>query len=158
MNIQNLGSKGSVGVKYKGGICAELFVKFWFKGTDISVILLSQDGSESDCPEKSANQSLVKVCSEAAVRNLQQENTCVGVSFQYSFRPESLNFMIKVLRHRFFPVNITKFLKAAFFIEHLRWLCIIIIILLLVLLIIYFILALPFYMVLRLKLMVHKCS
>ena len=71
--------------------------------------------------------------------------------------------MIKGLKHRFFLVNITKFLKAAFFIEHLRWLriiIIIIIILLLILLIIYFILALPFYMVLRLKLkyMVHKCS
>ena len=30
------------------------------------------------------------------------------------------NFMKKRLQHRRFPVNITKFVRTAFFIEHLR--------------------------------------
>ena len=30
MNIQSLGSKESAGVKFKEGICAELFLKLWF--------------------------------------------------------------------------------------------------------------------------------
>ena len=37
-----------------------------------------------------------------------QENTCVGVSFYW---PSGLQFINKRLRHRSFPVNITKFLR-----------------------------------------------
>ena len=32
MNIQNLGSKEKVGVKFKEGGCAELCLKLWFEG------------------------------------------------------------------------------------------------------------------------------
>ena len=46
----NLGSKQSVGVKYKDGTCAELWLKLSWKAADIFVILLSQDGFKSDCP------------------------------------------------------------------------------------------------------------
>ena len=31
MNIRNLGSKESVAINYKDGICAKLCVKFWFE-------------------------------------------------------------------------------------------------------------------------------
>ena len=57
MNIQNLSSKESLGVKFKGGICTEVC----FKATAIFVMLLSQDGSKSDCPETNSKQSLRKV-------------------------------------------------------------------------------------------------
>ena len=61
MNIQNLGSKESVAVKFKEGICSELCLMLWFE------ILLSQDGFESDSPEERPKPSLPKVTSEAAV-------------------------------------------------------------------------------------------
>ena len=32
------------------------------------------------------------------------------------------NFIQKRPQHRYFPVNIAKFFRTAFFIEHLRWL------------------------------------
>ena len=35
---------------------------------------------------------------------------------------KAFNIFKKKLQHRCFPVNIAKFLKTAFFIEHLRWL------------------------------------
>ena len=44
-----------------------------------------------------------------------QENTSVGVSFQYC------NFIKRRLQHSCFPVNIVKFLRTAFSIEYLRW-------------------------------------
>ena len=46
MNIQSLGLKEGLGVKLRDAICAELCLKFCF------VILLSQDGFESDFPER----------------------------------------------------------------------------------------------------------
>ena len=35
---------------------------------------------------------------------------------------KAFNVINKRLQHRCYPVNIAKFLRAAFFIEHLRWL------------------------------------
>ena len=52
MDRQNLGSKESVGVKLKDGICAELRLKLWFENASIFVILLSEDGFESYCQER----------------------------------------------------------------------------------------------------------
>ena len=57
INIQNLASKGSaevrgsIVVKYKDNICAELCLELWFESSNICEILPSQDGIESDCPE-----------------------------------------------------------------------------------------------------------
>ena len=51
INIWNLDSKGSLGVKYKDDICAELCSKLWFESDYSFVILPSQDGFESDCPQ-----------------------------------------------------------------------------------------------------------
>ena len=51
MNIRNLGSKGSVGVKYKDNISAELCLKLCFASDWYFVILLSQYCFESDCPK-----------------------------------------------------------------------------------------------------------
>ena len=51
MDIQNMRSKESVGVKFKDGICAEFYLKLWFEIDWYFLILLSQHGFESDCPE-----------------------------------------------------------------------------------------------------------
>ena len=40
--------KENLGVKY---ICAECFLKIWLEAKGIFVVLLSQDGFESDCSE-----------------------------------------------------------------------------------------------------------
>ena len=40
----------------------------------------------------------------------------------YMVYPTDCNFMKNRLQHRCFPVNIAKFLRTAFFTEHLRWL------------------------------------
>ena len=50
MSMRNLGSKESLGVKFKDDICAELRFKLWFK-SDWYFCNMSQDGFESDCPE-----------------------------------------------------------------------------------------------------------
>ena len=50
------------------------------------------------------------------LKNLQysQENTCVGASF---FKvPDLCNFIKQKLQHRYFPVNIAKYLRTASFI------------------------------------------
>ena len=47
MNIQNLGSKESLGVKFKEALCAKLCESSGLKAT-IFVIIISQDGFESD--------------------------------------------------------------------------------------------------------------
>ena len=51
MNIHNQGLKESLGVKFNNSIWSELRWKLWFDSDCISVILLSQDGVESECPE-----------------------------------------------------------------------------------------------------------
>ena len=52
MNIQNLGLKESLGVKLKGEICAESYLKLLFESDCyLCNITLSQDGFERDCPE-----------------------------------------------------------------------------------------------------------
>ena len=61
-----VGSKESVGVKFKEGVYAKVLV--WQRRSGIFVVLLSQDGFESDSPEKVPQQSLPKVTLEAAVR------------------------------------------------------------------------------------------
>ena len=53
MNIQNVGSKESVGVKFKDSICAKLYLKLWLESDcNIFVILQSQDGFKSDSPQR----------------------------------------------------------------------------------------------------------
>ena len=52
LSIQSLGSNQSVGVKVKGGICAELCLSYGLKATGIFVILLNQDGFESGSHER----------------------------------------------------------------------------------------------------------
>ena len=48
MNIQNLGSQESVGVKYIEGICVEFCLRSDLEKTHILVILLSRDGFKWD--------------------------------------------------------------------------------------------------------------
>ena len=54
-----------------------------------------------------------------------QENTCVRIvriSFLIKLQAGVANFNEKRLQHRCFPVNIVKFLRTLFLIEHLLWL------------------------------------
>ena len=80
--IRNLSSKESTGFKYKDNIC----IKCALKATGIIVILPSQDGFESNCPETKFQ--LITLQSQMRSSRMQmffkifqQENTCVGVSF-----------------------------------------------------------------------------
>ena len=50
--MQSLGSKESLGVNFKDGICASCIYSSGMKTTGVFVILLSQDGFESDCPDR----------------------------------------------------------------------------------------------------------
>ena len=45
-------TKESRGVKFKESVAAELRLKLWFESDWYFVIYLSQDGFESDCPER----------------------------------------------------------------------------------------------------------
>ena len=51
-----------------------------------------------------------------------QENPCVRVSFLIKCGPRPVTLFRKRLWHRYFPVNLEKFLRTPFFIEHLCWL------------------------------------
>ena len=50
MNVRNQGSKENVEVKFKEGICTELFKALAWKR--LFLILLNQNGFENDCPER----------------------------------------------------------------------------------------------------------
>ena len=47
--MRNLGSKETLGLKFKDGVCAEFYLKLWFESN--FVILLRQDGFESNFPK-----------------------------------------------------------------------------------------------------------
>ena len=51
MNMQNLASKESLGVKFKDSIYTGLCSKLWFESDWDFCNLLSHDGFERDCPE-----------------------------------------------------------------------------------------------------------
>ena len=51
INIQNLGSKGSVGVKYKDEIYAKLCLKLWFESNWYFHKIAKSGWIEDDCPE-----------------------------------------------------------------------------------------------------------
>ena len=51
-----------------------------------------------------------------------QENICARVSFLIKLQPKACNVIKKRLQHRYFHVNVAKFLRTAFLIEHLWWL------------------------------------
>ena len=53
-----------------------------------------------------------------------QENTCARVTFLINllFNKKETLALKKILWHRCFPVNFAKFLRTAFFVEHIQWL------------------------------------
>ena len=94
MNIRNVGSQESTGLKYIDNICSKFYLKLWFEsGWYFRIILPSQDALKCD-PETKISLHIVR--SEAAV--------C---------RYSSKQVFLKIL-HKCFPVNIAKFLRAAF--------------------------------------------
>ena len=68
INRQNLGSKESVGVRFKEGICAELCLKLWSERDWHFVILQVTMVLKATLQKESSKQSLPKVTSEAAIR------------------------------------------------------------------------------------------
>ena len=56
------------------------------------------------------------------VTEYSEENTCVGVSFNKIPGFQAYNFIKKRLQQKCFLLNIAKFLKTVFLIEHLWWL------------------------------------
>ena len=50
------------------------------------------------------------------------ENTCARVSFLIKLQSQVCSFINRETHHRCFRVNFAKFLRKAFFTEHLRWL------------------------------------
>ena len=94
MNIWNLGSQESIGVKYIDNICSKFCLKLWFENDwYFCIILPSQDALKCD-PETKI--SLYKVRSEAAVCRYSSKQVFLKIS------------------HKCFPVNIAKLLRAAF--------------------------------------------
>ena len=65
----NLGLKESARFKYKDITCTGLRLKLWFETAGIFVILQSQDGFKSDCPETKFQTItfISKISPEAAV-------------------------------------------------------------------------------------------
>ena len=51
INIQNLGSKENLGVKFKGSICAELYLIPWFENDWFFCNITMSGWLESDFPE-----------------------------------------------------------------------------------------------------------
>ena len=58
-------------------------------------------------------------CKEGVLKNF-AENTCPRASFLIKL--QVFSYQKKRLWHRCFPVNLAKFLRIPFFIEHFRWL------------------------------------
>ena len=54
--------------------------------------------------------------------NIHRKTPVLESLFNKAVGLQSCDFIKKRLRHRCFPVNIAKFLRTAFFIEHLWWL------------------------------------
>ena len=69
MDIQNLGSKEKLGVKFKDGICTELRLKLWYeRDWYFCNITKSEWFLKANVQKQSPKQSLPKVSSEAVVR------------------------------------------------------------------------------------------
>ena len=69
MNMRNLGSEESIGIKFKN----DIYGKFCLETTGIFVILLIQDGFASNCPETKfqslSEASLKEQLSRSPLRN-----------------------------------------------------------------------------------------
>ena len=70
-------------------------------------------------PLKQSGSSRYRCFSKYVVLAFFTGNTCVGISCLKSCSLKASNFIKKRSQHRCFPV---KFLRADFFMEHLRWL------------------------------------
>ena len=70
-----------------------------------------------------SNEAVVQRCSvkkmSLEIWQNSQENTCARVSFSIKLQAEACNFIKKRLWHRCFPMNVAKFLRTPFYIEHL---------------------------------------
>ena len=116
IKIRNLGSKGSIRDKYKDNICAELCLKLLFESDWYFCNISESDGFQSDCAE-------TKFLTITFLSQFRQIFLKIAVLKKFAKSVlESANKGV-LLRQRCFPVNIAKFLRTAFFIEHLRCFC-----------------------------------
>ena len=102
-----VGSKRTIAIKYKDHICVK---KAGLKTTSIFVILLSQNGFESDFPNNHFLKSVQKQPESDVL-----QNRCSSKFRNKKTVLESVLKLKKRFQHRCFPVNILKFLRAAFF-------------------------------------------
>ena len=113
INIQNLGSKESVRIKYKDDVCTESCLQLWVE-SDWHLI---QDGFKETVQKQSSKQSFRKFSLEATVgrspskqvfrKNYPTEKHLCWSLFLLKISGLKLcSFMIKILDHRCFPVNI----------------------------------------------------
>ena len=134
MNIQILGSKESLWVKFKEGICAELHLKLWFESDwYLCNIAKSRWFWKRLSRKKALNYHFLKSLQKQPYVDVLQNRS--SKKFRYihkktyvleSFLHKSAgltacSFTWKRLQHRCFLVNVAKFLGRAFFVEHLRW-------------------------------------
>ena len=112
--IRNLGSKGSVGVKYNDDICAELCLKLRFECN----LYFCKKVSKAIVHKQNSKRSLRQVSSEAAIRRYSSKlvfhnNFTTRKHLCWSLFWIKLD-MKKRLHHRYFPVNIMKLSRTAF--------------------------------------------
>ena len=123
INTKNLGSKGSVGVKYKDNIYSELCLKLWFE-SDWYFCNITESGlfwkqlSRNKVPNnhflKSVQkQSYADVPQKSVLKNFATVKHMCWSLFQINLKNR--------LQHRCFPVNIAEFLRTAFFKEKFQW-------------------------------------
>ena len=74
--------------------------------------------------KQSSGSILEKRCSQK-FRQIHRKTPVSQSFFKKSCRSQACNFIKKTLQHMCFPVNLAKFLRTPFFIEHLRWLLLI---------------------------------
>ena len=88
----------------------------WEKNSPNSKVKLELNASSRKSPTVIDSKAQQKQSLAGAL-----QNRCSKIS-QYFTILHNILFIKKTLQHRYFSVNIAKFLKTAFFIEHLRWL------------------------------------
>ena len=134
MNIQILGSKESLWVKFKEGICVELHLKLWFESDWYLCNIAKSGWFWKGLSRKKAlkyhflksrqKQPYVDVLQNRSSKKFRYIHKKTYVLEPFLHKTAGLtacSFTWKRLQHRCFLVNVAKFLRRAFFVEHLRW-------------------------------------
>ena len=124
MNIQILGSKESLWVKFKEGICVELHLKLWFESDWYWKGLSRKKALKYHFLKSRQKQPYVDVLQNRSSKKFRYIHKKTYVLEPFLHKTAGLtacSFTWKRLQHRCFLVNVAKFLRRAFFVEHLQW-------------------------------------